>query len=121
MGIGDLLHKLGSDPTTNAAIIAVAVLAVLDFVTGSLRAIANSTFTLDAFDVWVRKQIAGRVIPIILVLVSGTIVGDIGVGDFHFNVLTATALLAAATFAVSTAKSIVDNLNTAAPDAVPAE
>jgi len=121
MAFGDLLHRLAADPLTNDTIILIAVLAVLDFITGSLRAIANGQFTLDAFDVWVRVQVAGRVLPIIVVLLAGTVVGDISVGDFHFNVLTGTALAAAAAFAVSTGKSIADNLNAQSPDRVPTE
>jgi Bacteriophage holin family len=121
MTFGDILTRLSSDPLTNGAIIAIAVLAILDFATGSLRAIANHTFSLDAFDVWVRVQIAGRVLPIILVLVAGTIVGDISVGGFSFNVLTATALAAAATYAVSTGASIAANLSPETPHPVPTE
>jgi hypothetical protein len=118
---GNLLQRLAADRLTSSAIELVAVVAVLDFVLGSLRAIANGTFVLSAFDVWVRKQVAGRVLPILLVLVAGTVVGDVSLGEFHFNVLTATALAAAATFVVSTAKSIADSLNANAPDAVPTE
>lgn len=121
MELGNLLARLASDPTTNAAIELVAIVAILDFILGTLRAFANHTFTLEAFDVWVRVQLAGRVLPIILVLVAGTVVGDVAIADFHFNVLTATALAAAAAFVASTAKSIADSLNANAPDPVPTE
>jgi len=121
MTFGDILAKLSADPTINAAIIGITVLAVVDFVTGSLRAFSTGTFKLEAFDTWVRVQIAGRVLPIILVLVAGTIVGNITVGTFSFNVLTAAALVAAATFALSAGKSIADNLNPAEVHPVPTE
>jgi hypothetical protein len=121
MAFGDLLQKLGADAATNAALILITVVAVLDFATGSLRAIANSTFTLSAFDVWVRLQLAGRVLPIILVLLAGQVVGNISVGDFQVNVLTAAAFAAAASYVVAGAKSIVDSLNPSAPDVVPTE
>ena len=121
MSLGDLLAKLSADPVTNAAIIGVVVLALLDFATGTLRAIADKSFTWDALDVWVRKTIAGRVVPIILVLLAGTVVGNVTVGSTSFGVLTAAALVAAGTFAATSVASIVENLSASAPNPTPVE
>ena len=121
MALGDLLAKLAADPLTNNTILLVAILPLLDLITGVLRAIANKTFTLDALDVWVRTKVAGRVLPIILVLVAGEAVGDVTVGSFSFNVVTIAAMAAAVTFVAAEAKSIIDNLNANEPDSVPVE
>lgn len=40
------------------------VVALADFVTGTLAAIRDGTFTMDALAAWVRKHLAGRVFPI---------------------------------------------------------
>ena len=51
MALGDLLAKLAADPLTNNTILLVAILPLLDLITGVLRSIANKTFTLDALNV----------------------------------------------------------------------
>jgi hypothetical protein len=114
-----LLAQLPGDPASNAAIIGVASLAILDFILGSSRALAQGTFTLDSFSTWVRAQIAGHVLPIIFVLAFGQVVGDIQIGPVAFNILTATGLAGAASYAATTVKSIVDTLNPQASDPVP--
>lgn len=121
MEIGQLLARLWADPLTNNAIIIVVAVAILDLLTGISRAIANATFKLDLVDVWVRTQIAGRVIPIVLVLMFGTVIGNISLGSFSFNILTTAALAAAVAFVAATASSIVANLSPSAPDAPPSE
>ena len=105
-----LLAQLSADPATNSAILAVIAVAVLDFVTGTLRAVADKTFAWSFIDVWVRKQVLAAVM-ITLVLVFGRLVGTITVGDVTLSVLTASGLLAAGTFVAAQVKSILDNLN----------
>lgn len=121
MSFGDLLARLTADPVTNNAIIALAVLPLLDLITGIARALSNKTFDLGLVDVWVRTKIAGRVVPIIVVLIAGQVVGNITVGSFTFNVVTAAALTGAITFLAAEAVSIIDNLNPKAPDPLPTE
>lgn len=121
MGLGDLLHRIWADPTTASAIVVVVALAILDLVIGTLRAFASDQFDPGLIDVWVRKTLAGRVLPIVFVLLFGAAIGDIGVGDFHFNILVAAGLAAAALFAISTAQSIIDSLNPKVADKAPTE
>ena len=116
-----ILAQLSGDPLTNSAIIAVVALALLDFVTGTVRAISDGTFQIAALDVWVRKTLLGRVVTIILVLVFGRFVGTVTVGETTLAVLTGAGLAAAATFAAAALASIVANLNTNAPNAAPTE
>lgn len=114
-----ILAQLGADPLTNNAILAVVAVAVLDFLTGAVRAIADKTFSLVYLDVWVRKQLAA-VVTIVLVLVFGRFVGTITVGDLSLSVLTSAGIVAAATFVAAQLKSILDNLNTSAGNPPPA-
>lgn len=121
-----LLAKLPGDPIANAAAIGVVVLALLDFILGTLRALAGkgaglfgTNFTLESFSTWVRSQLLGHAIPIILLLTFGQVFGTVSIGDIHINVLLLTAETAAATYAATTAKSILDSLNPSAPDPVP--
>ena len=105
-----LLAQLTADPITNSAILAVVLVAVLDFITGTLRALADKTFSLALIDVWVRKQVLAAV-TITLILIFGRIAGTISVGGTSLSVLTASGLVAAATFVAAQVKSIIDNLN----------
>lgn len=121
MEIGQLLARLWADPLTNNAIVIVVAVAILDLLTGISRAIASSQFDLGLVDVWVRTTIAGRVIPIVLVLMFGTVIGKIELGTFSFNILTTAALAAAAAFVAATASSIIGNLSPKTPDRPPNE
>ena len=116
-----LLKQLSGDPLTNDAIIGVVTLCLLAFIIGTVRAISDSTFVWSALDVWVRKDIMGRVIPIILVLAFGRIVGTISIGDTQLALLTGAGLIAAATYAAARVAGIVASLNTAAPNPVPTD
>lgn len=121
MEFGAMLARLWADPLTNNAIVLVVAVAILDLLTGISRAVANGTFQLGLVDVWVRTQIAGRVIPIVLVLVFGTVIGNIQLGAFSVNILTTAALTAAGVFVAATAASIVANLQPSTPDRPPTE
>jgi hypothetical protein len=114
-----LLAKLPGDPVANAAAIGAVVLALLDFLFGTARAVAGGTFELGSFSTWVRAQLMGHVIPIVLLLSFGQVIGTITIGDMHLNVLVAAGLAAAASYAATTIGSITDSLNAKAPDPVP--
>lgn len=121
MEFGQLLARLWADQLTNNAIIVIVAVALLDLLTGISRAVANGTFNLELVDVWVRTTVAGRVIPIVLVLVFGAVIGNVELGSFSFNILTAAAIAAAVVYVAATAQSIIDNLNPQATDKVPTE
>lgn len=114
-----LLAQLPGDPVANAAALGCVVLALLDFVLGTIRAVAGNQFTFDSFSTWVRSQLLGHVIPIILLLTFGQVIGNITVGNITLNVVVAAGLAAAATYAATTVKSIIDSVNPAVPDVVP--
>lgn len=114
-----LLAKLPGDPVANAAVIGVVFLAILDFLLGTIRAIAGGTFEVSSFSAWVRNQLLGHVVPITLLLTFGQVAGTITVGGFSFNALIAAGLAAAATYAAVTAKSVIDSVSPSAPDVVP--
>lgn len=106
-----ILAQLQGDPLTNSAIVAVVSLAVLDFITGTIKSITGGTFGITLIDVWVRKTLLGRVLTIVLVLGFGRFVGTIHVGDTDLAVLTGAGLAAAATYVAAAIASIVGNLN----------
>ena len=115
----ELLSQLPGDPVANAAAVGAFGLAVLDFLIGTVRAIANRTWSAEYAATWVRLQLLGQVTPIVLALLFGQVIGDITIGDVSFNVITASALLAAGTYAVTTINSIKNSLTPSAPDPVP--
>lgn len=100
------------------AIAAMATLALLDFVTGSLRAVQSGQFTLDAFATWVRVSLI-HVVIVTLVIVTGKALGPISFGDIAIDVISLAGLAAAASFCATALKSIADNLNPKVADEVP--
>jgi hypothetical protein len=110
MTLGDLIKALFADPITNAALQGVLLVALLELATGILRAFASKQFDFALVDVWVRTQLAGRVLPILLVLIASRVGGGIKVGDTDLNLLWAAGIAAAAVYAASAVKSIMDNL-----------
>lgn len=118
------IAQVVSDPVTNFVIVLLVVLPVFDWITGSLRAIANGTFTLAAFDVFVRTQLAGRAVPLILLLLLGRGItvatpSTLVIPGLDLSILTAGGILAAVPFLVRSAKSIVDNVNPNVADVLP--
>ena len=109
------------NPLAVNALVALAALSVLDFLTGALRAIAEKTFQLALVDVWVFKQLLGRVAPIAIVLVASQFIGTLVVGDISLNVLEASALVGAATVIAASLKSITDNIRPSVEHPLPEE
>jgi len=104
------------DPMAVNAVTAVVVVTILDFVTGVLRAVADRTFAWSAVDVWVRTQLLGRVVPIVLIIGAGQVMGGVTVGDpanggVSLDLLGVGGMLAAVTVVAAGVKSILDNLN----------
>lgn len=116
-----LLAKLPGDPIANAAAVGSVILAILDFLIGTVRALSDGTWKPEYMSSWVRAQLLGHVVPIVLILSFGQVIGTITIGDFKLNVLIAGGLAAAASYAVVTAKSILDSINRSVPDTLPAK
>ena len=116
----DVLLAQLTNTLEGKAIAAMAALALLDFVTGSLRAIQSGQFTLDAFATWVRTSLI-HVVIVTLVIVTGKALGPISFGDVQIDVIGVAGLTAAASFCASSLKSIVDNLNPRVADEIPAD
>jgi hypothetical protein len=108
-----------SDPALTSAIYGVIVLALLDVITGTARSISDKSFEWTALDVWVRTKVAGRVVPIIAVLLVGAFAPNLTVLGLSINILGATGVAAAATFAAAELASIVDNLRAPGENPVP--
>ena len=116
----------GIDPISLNAVIAVATISLLDFVTGALRAIANRTFEWSALDVWVRTQLLGRVVPIVLLIAAGQVVGTLTIGDpesggVTLSVLGTAGIAGAITVILAGIKSILDNVRPSVEHPVPVE
>lgn len=106
----DLSAFLNSDAGT--ALKLVLAVAFLDFATGAFAAIRDRTFAPDALAAFVRKHIAGRVLPIGTLLVVGYFGGAAG------QVFLAGAVAAATAYGAETAVSIWGNVNPPKPSAV---
>lgn len=102
----DLLNEfLGS--TAGQGLAAMLAAAFLDFATGAFAALRDGTFALDAIAAFLRKHIAGRVLPIATLLVVGYFGGDSTIGTLFL----AGAIAAAAAYVAETAASVWGNVN----------
>lgn len=120
MGFGELVQA-AFNGITGTAIYGVAILGLLELATGILRAISSAQFTFSLIDVWVRTQLAGRILPIVLVLIAGAAAPDLSVLGLTINILTVTGLAAAAVYAATALTSILGNVNPQTADTLPAE
>ena len=112
------------DQATNVLIGLLIALPIIDWATGSLRALAGGTFQLDAFDVFVRTQIAGRTVPLTIVLITGRTIavavpGTLQIPGLDLSLLTAGGAVAAVPFLATCLASIVGNVNPGTVDRVP--
>lgn len=119
MNFGDAFAELMASPA-GMAVVGVVALAILEFATGVLRSVAAKQFDVTLVDTWVRKTIAGRVLPIILLLLFGAFVPDLSIIGLQIDILTVTGTTAAAAFAASAIGSILENIRSG-EDAPPTE
>lgn len=107
--------------TTGVAIYGVAILGLVELVTGILRAFASKQFDVALIDVWVRTQLAGRILPIVIILVAGAAAPDLSVLGVSVNILSTSGVAAAAVYAASALASIVGSVNPQTADVPPVE
>jgi hypothetical protein len=106
--------------------IAVTGLALLDFLLGTVRAFAGkgdgvlgTNFRFESFSTWVRSQLLGHVVPIVLTFTFSQVIGSVRVGDLSLNIMFAAATAGSLAFATTTLASIADSVNPRAADPVP--
>lgn len=85
----------------------VVVLPVLDWVLGVLAAIRDGTFTLDSVASFLRKHVAGRVVPIWMLLLVGFFADQWLVPVVDVPALTAVGMAAAGLYVAETIGSIL--------------
>jgi len=97
-----------------AAIVALFALASLDLILGILAAFRDDVFTAGSLAAWIRKHIAGRVLPITAVLLIAHMTGGLSFEGGEVispgTVLTTIGLGMAATYVLETIASIRDSL-----------
>jgi hypothetical protein len=122
--IKEFVAAVFSDQRVNIVLGLVVALPIIDWVTGSLRAIASKTFSWDAFDVFVRTQIAGRAVPLVILIIVGRVI-TVAVPDtmqipgLDLSLLTGAGILAAIPFLAVGIGSIISNVNPNVTDTVP--
>lgn len=125
MNLGVAIDQFLHSPAGNA-ILLMALMAVLDWVLGTLRAVQDNTFTLDALAAWLRKAVAGRVLPTFAILLAGHIAGGLSVGQASDllspgTILSGIGIAMASAYILETIGSIRDSLDSAAGDKVPTD
>jgi hypothetical protein len=101
-------------------VVLVFGLAVLEWLLGTFAAIRDGVFRLDSIGAWIRKHLAGRVLPLTTVLVLGHMLGGLaieGAADLLSpgTVLTTIGLGAAGVYILEVIGSVRESL-TPRPD-----
>lgn len=123
MSLGQAITSFFDTPG-GTAVVALFALAALDFALGVLAALRDGTFRWDALAAWVRKHVAGRVLPIAAVLVVGHLAGGLSIESAQDvlspgTVLTGIGLAAATAYVLETVASVRDSLTPDAGRTVP--
>lgn len=116
MSLGQAIQSFFDTPG-GTAVVALFALAALDFVLGVLAAVRDGVFQLDALAAWVRKHIAGRVLPITAALVIGHLAGGLSIESAQDvlspgSVLTGIGIAAATAYILETIASVRGSLTT---------
>lgn len=119
-------RQIFADANTNFVLLLLIVLPLVQYVLGVLRAIANSSFDIALLDVFIRTDIAGRVLPVTILIVLGRFIDvaapkTLNVPGLDLGLLTGGGIALAAVYLVVVVKRIVDNVNPSAPDPLPVE
>lgn len=111
MNFTTIVTELFGDPLSGNAVVAVVLLSILQFAAGSIRAIANGSFMLTALSAWIRTDVAGRVLPILLIFITARAMPDLSMyGVPVESGLVAFGLLQAGSYIISAVASIKDNV-----------
>jgi len=113
-----------SDPKANVVLGLLVGLPILDWITGSLRAIAGGTFDWHAFDVFVRTQLAGRAVPLAILIIVGRVISvaipsELQIPGLDLGLLTGAGIVAAVPFLAVAIGSIISNVNPNVTDSLP--
>lgn len=115
-----------ADPQINFVLLLLILLPVVQFVTGVLRAFSGGSFDLQYLDVFVRTDIAGRVLPLLLLIITGRIVeiaapAELSIPGLDIGIFTGAGVGFAVVYLVVVIKRIVDNVNPSKTDTLPQE
>ena len=118
MSLGEALRDLFASPA-GQAIYGLAVLILVNAALGTAKAVSNGTFDWKWLDLFVRTKIAGRLVPITVVLAAGQLAPDLTILGLDIDLLTAAGLAAAIPVAASEAASVLENIRFGTPDRPP--
>jgi hypothetical protein len=125
MDLAGFVRAIFSDQVTNLVIALLIAAPIADWLSGSLRAVADGSFTVEAFDVFVRTQVAGRALPLIILLLIGRLVsvaftGAVPIPGLDLSIFaTGGAIAAAVPYLITTLNSLRENLTPGSTNAVP--
>jgi hypothetical protein len=114
MTIVQVIRDFFDTPAGTAVLILFAI-AVLKFLMGTFAAIRDDVFELQAVSAWVRKDLAGRVLPIAAVLVFAHMTGGMSIDNGSDllspgTILTTIGIGASAVYVLEVIGSIRESL-----------
>lgn len=121
-----MISAIFGDSNVNFVLLLLLLLPAVQWVTGALRAFSNHTFDLEYLDVFIRTDLAGRVLPLLILIVTGRVIDitapdSLNIPGLDLSALTGGGIAAAVVYLVVVVKRIVDNVNPSTSDTKPAE
>lgn len=120
----EFVAALFSDQMTVSVIVLLFALSLTDWILGTLRAIASHTFDISLWDTFIRRDLAGRVLPLTIVILLGralavALPGAFTIPGLDISFLTGAGFLAAVPYIAAKVKSIQESVNPTEPDRPP--
>ncbi len=119
-----MIAAVFGDPNVNFVLFLLLLLPAVQWVTGLLRAFSNGTLQVELIDAFIRSDIAGRVLPLSILIVTGRVVDvaapdSLNIPGLDLSLLTTGGIAAAVIYLVVVVKRIYDNVNPTVPDTLP--
>lgn len=119
-----MIAQVFGDANTNFVLLLLILLPAVQWLTGVLRAVANGTLKWELVDTFIRSDLAGRVLPLLILIVTGRVIdvaapGTLEIPGLDLALLTTGGLAAAIVYLLVVARRIFDNVNPRVPDTLP--
>lgn len=119
-----MIAAVFGDPNVNFVLLLLILLPAVQWLTGTLRAFSNGTLQVDLIDAFIRSDIAGRVLPLAILIVTGRVIDvaaptSLNIPGLDLSLLTGGGVVSAVVYLVIVAKRIYDNVNPRVADTLP--
>lgn len=119
-----MIGQVFGDSTINFVLFLLVLLPGVQWLTGVLRAFSNGTLQWELVDTFIRSDMAGRVLPLSILIVTGRVIdvtapASLEIPGLDLSLFTGAGIAAAAVYLMVVVKRILDNVNPSVRDTPP--